>query len=484
MFRKLCIRIMFGALVATLAIVVNPAASQTATADELQVVPLTGQSEALQRGSDGLVKFIRGITLKAGPGHRSGPVQLGLWRAQGFPNGYKFEFTAHHGVPTNGDVPNMSTEDSRCVKTIVYRYRGASRQAAAAAAITILNRQNEPSWRKYYHWQVKHHRVAKRLQKLVAKLGSQCKRHSPFHASMQTEPVYAGQVGSGTVKVLAAGGLSAPAWLHVRTESVGSRIVRSAHRLNGHGSAGFSYRLSNPEDARATSTVTGPDATRADLLVTPDGNTRLLVNTYKASAQASSKLRQKVLPKPTVSFKNPYASNGTGTVLVKAKVPAKAGQRVRFTARNGGKNHRWTVRPGHKGSAKFKAVDASQVALSYCYVKRAKGKCLSKVHEYGHTAEVVAPAWIDVDGQDHCCTSKGTTVELSLSVNPDTTRFYRAWVIVNGKTVQTLDLSKSAGSVPQTVHIKKGSVQVKFTAYKNNDRTGSLLTEYITRSYS
>jgi hypothetical protein len=456
----------------------DPAASQTASADELKVLPLTGGTmSSVDTRSGGLVNFVRGITLKAGPGHRSGPVQLGLWKAQGAGNGYRIELTPHHGIPGNGNVPGMNREDSRCVKDIDNRYRHATSRNAAATAITILNRQNEPAWRKYYRWQVRHHKVSRALRKDVARINDQCKRHSPFHASMRTEAVYLGQVGTGKVDVLAARGLSAPAWLHVRTEAIGSRILHAAHGLNSHGSAGFSYRLTDPADARATSTVTGPDATRADLLVTPDGNTRLLVNSYKSSAQASSKLRQKVLPRPAVKVHCGYDCNGKGSVHVKAKVPAKAGKPVKFTARNGGKNHNWYVRPGHKHGTTFRAADASQVKQSYCYVRRVGGKCVSKVHDYGHTTEVVAPAWPSWTEQSSGNTANGSAITISLFAATSTPRFDRAWIIVNGKTVQSLNLSKSTGMVAKTFHLKKGRIQIKFQAYRNSDFTGALLHE-------
>lgn len=478
MFRNICIRVIFGAMVAALAVVVSPTASQTATADELKVVPLTGsEADTLQRGDGGLVRFLRGITLKAGPGHRSGPVKLGLWKASGAGNGYRIEFTPHHGIPGNGNVPDMNREDSRCVKDIVARYKTAPRLTAAATAYVILNRQNEAPWRKYRHWAIRHHKFSKKLQRRAERINRNCKHHSPFTAEMRTELVYFGQTGSGSTTVLAAHGLSAPSGLNVQTSGSGARIFDEARHTNGRGIARFNYRLSGVDGGSASATVTGPDATRADLLVTPDGNTRLLVNSYKTTTTTSSKLRQKVLEKPKVSFKNPYASDGTGTVRVKAKVPAKAGHRVRFTARNGGKNHRWTIRPGHKGSTKFKAADASQVRLSYCYVKRAKGKCISKVHEYGHTTEVVTPAWPTWTEQTSGNTPDGAKVTLSLFASPSTPRFDRAWIFVNGKAVQSVNLSKTTGSVAKTIRLKKGRIQVKFQAYRNSDFTGALLDE-------
>lgn len=482
MLRFIATRLGLGALLAATLLGVSPATSQTATADELNVIALpsaaatTGVQSATQDRSGGLISFVRGSTLPAGPGHRSGPVKLGIWNARGYGHGFKIEFATHHGVPSNGNVPGMGTEDSRCTKTIDYRYKNAAKVTATAAQLVVLHRQNETPFRKWYRWAVHHHKVSKSVQARAKRINNACKHHSPFHASMETEPVYIGQVGSGTTSVVADHGLSAPAGLRVRTVGTGTRVINAASRINGHSRAGFSYRLIDFSGGSVQSTVSGPDATRADLLVTPDGSTRLLVNSYKAKASASSRVRQKVLTKPTMTTNNPYASTGTGTVKVKAKVPAHAGMPVRFTARNAGKNHRWYVKPGGKHGTKFHAADASKVTLSYCYVKHVHQGCASATHTYPGTPEVVAPAWINVDDQSHCCSSSGTTVKLPLTVNPSSKRFYRAWVIVNGKTVQALNLTSAVGSTPKTFTLRRGHIQVKVQAYRNSDYTGALST--------
>jgi hypothetical protein len=482
MLRNMFIRIGLGALLAATLLAVSPATSQTATADELNIVPLssTNTADTTLARSGGLVNFVRGITLHAAPGHRNGSVQLGLWHARDVGNGFKFEFMSHHGVPSNGNVPGMGREDSRCTKTVAYRYKSASRMTAAAAAIVILHRQNEASFRKYYRWQVRHHKVSKTLQARVKRINTTCKHHSPFHATMKTNDVYFGQVGAGTTSVIADHGLTAPAGLNVRTVGTGSSIFNAARQTNGRGHAGFSFRITSVDGGSAASTVTGPDATKADLLVTPDGRTRLLVNSYKTTTAANDRLQQKVLPKPTVNVACGYACNGKGHVKVKAKVPARAAMPVRFTARNAGVNHRWYVKPGRKRGTKFYATDASQVALSYCYVKHVNKPCASKTHDYAGTTEVVAPAWISYAESSHgLSASNGTTVSLTLTAAASTARFDRVWVILNGKTVQTLDLSSAAGSAPQAINIKKGRLQVKFTAYRNSDHTGALSTHYV-----
>jgi hypothetical protein len=477
-------RIILGVLMTAALLGLYPSTSQSASADQLNVVPLQASSAAvgtasLARSSDGLISFVRGVRLPAGPGHRSGPVRLGIWNAKGIGHGFQIEFTSHHGVPGNGNVPGMNQEDSRCTKDISARYKNASRATAAASAIVILNRQHQSPWPRYYRWASHHHKVSNSLKKRVRQINSACKHHSPFRASMQTESVYYGEVGSGITSVLADNGLTAPSGLDVRTVGTGSRIISADHHTNSRGKAGFRFRLTGFDAGSAESTVTGPDATRGDLVVTPDGKTRLLVNSYKTSAKANGKLRQKNIRRPTVTTSCGYACNGRGSVKVKAKVPARAGSPVRFTAHNDGKNHNWYVRPGHKKTAKFNADDASQVSLSYCYVNHVNKPCASKTHTYTRKTEVVAPAWINLDDTGHCCSSKGSSVKLSMSLRSDAKRFYRVWVIVNKHTVQTLDLSSSAPSAAQSVTIKRGRVQVRFTAYRNSDHSGNLSTQTV-----
>jgi len=215
---------------------------------------------------------------------------------------------------------------------------------------------------------------------------------------------------------------------------------------------------------RAEASLSGPSSTRAYLTRSGAGHQRILVGGLKANYRASAQFEKRL----GYEFKSVCNTdcNGVAKVTFTASLPSD-GTPARYTFYTASKV--WAtfdLAPGQTITQHAQIPDGTKVSPKYAYIDKVGGKEISKSVSLGKAFEIVCPPWLKVSfvGDCDCNGAAGITLKLTA---PGGTRYYKAVVTKNGKTVATKKLGRT-GQAEVAVPLKHGDrIVVNFIAYRS-----------------
>jgi hypothetical protein len=360
---------------------------------------------------------------------------FGSWRtADG--HGFCIEFdkgpaNSNGTTKLDGNVPQMSKEESARVRHITNAYgRTTSKVDGAAAAIFVWQMQGTRRFDDYYAGMVKAKAISKAIQNRVSQMAAEARNYGPFRLSMTQTAGYVGQSVTGTVTVRAHNGKPVRG-LAVRLSINGNGALASrGSASNAQGKVTYTARVTKPGSVQVRSTLVSPSG--GVLITRPSaGHQRLVLATAATAAVTAEVASLRSVGGPTVVSTCTADCDGSAPVTVTMTNPCGSAVIREHVLSDGAQVGSFDVAACATGTTTLDLPDDAVVTTTYCYLD-AQRRCVSTPRANPGSLRVVCPALVQYRFTGACPCAGSKTVTYSVQAPAASTRSYTVTQVRTG----------------------------------------------------
>lgn len=352
---------------------------------------------------------------------------FGSWRtADG--RGFCIEFDKgaadnRGAIKLDGNVPQMSKEESARVRYITNKYGPTtSRLDGAAASIYVWQVQNTKRFDSYYARMVKSKAISKQIQARVAAMAAEAKNYGPFRLTMSQKAGYVGQTVAGMVTVRAHNG-KAVRGMTVRLSVNGNgALARPSGTSTTQGTIGYTVKVTRPGAVQVNASLVTP--TSAILLTRPSAGRQRLVLATKARSTATARVSSlRSIGAPTVRSTCDADCDGAAPVTVTMANPCGSAVLREHILSNGRQVGVVDIAPCKTATTSITLPDNALVTTSHCYLNGEK-KCVAAPTANAGSLRVICPAMVQFRFSGACPCADSKTITYSVLAPASSTRTY------------------------------------------------------------
>lgn len=317
-------------------------------------------------------------------------------------------------------------------------------------------------------------------------------RHGDYKVTVTLKPVKVGQSATGTVKIVNAGGWTAPVGTRVYVSATNAKINSVSGiagyrgRVTSNGYSYFNYTVTNTGPVTITVRTYQPNSYQSKVSFPPSSAYQRLIG-YSSSRSSMGKASFE-LREGAPSYANYCSPNcdGTGTLVVSATNGGGKVLHEVFSNQFGQVIATLDVLPGQKASKNVAVRDGLRVTSKYCYTNTVGGACVTGWVNNAGSYLVECPAWATAEITVGCnCAKAWASVKFTAPAAPTTgvTRNYTGRVVFskNGVVVGSMPAvsvpNNQSVVVPVTMQVESGLIiEARFSVSDGskllvNDRT-------------